>query len=206
MRTTKILTVLTLAILFASCDKDDPIVLQPVAAETVSDLFAPLTSSFGQPDAGPFTLFDFETGQVTTDPNAWDIGFRGTAVIVNGGVSLGSSGEPARTGIAAAYIASGGLAAVTEVDESLFTQDTATGYAIPKSSGQGWYNYNFMTNIISPITGVVLVFKTTEGRFAKIEIKSYYQNAPDTPTSADAPRYYTFDYVYQPNEGITTFE
>ena len=63
----------------------------------------------------------------------------------------------------------------------------------------------FMTNIVSPITGVVLVFKTTEGRYAKVEIKSYYENAPMDPTGG-TPRYYTFDYVYQPNDGVTTFE
>lgn len=205
MRTTKIVTFLILVTLFASCDKDDPIVLDPVASKTVSNLYAPLTSNFGEPDAGPFVLFDFETGAETTDLNAWDIGFRGTAIIVNGGVSLGSSGEPDRTGNAAAYITTGGLASVTEVDLSLFTQDTTTGYAIPKSSGQGWYNYNFMNNVISPITGVVLVFKTTEGKYAKVEIESYYENAPMDPTGVDVPRYYTFSYVYQPNDNVTTF-
>ena len=212
MKTTKILAVLCLAILFASCDDDDPIVLDPVASETISNLFAPQIGGpgpgGGSPPSGPFTLFDFETGAETTDANAWDVGFRGTSIIVNGGTSLGTADEPARTGNAAVYfLEEEAFAGVTEVDESLFAQDSASGYAIPTGGGNGWYNYDPVGNLIIPRSGVVLVFRTTEGKFAKVDITSYYQNAPDNPDSTvDAARYYTFDYVYQPNNGVTTFE
>lgn len=212
MKTTKILALLLFAAFAVSCDDDDPIILEPVQSETISNLFAPQVGGPGGPGggtpiSGPFTLFDFETGAETTDPNAWDIGFRGTTIIVNGGVSQGTTDEPARTGNAAGYFVTNGFAAVTEVDESLFTQDATNALAIPTGGGNGWYDYTpYPINLITPRAGVVLVFRTTEGRYAKVQIQSYYQNAPANPdANVDTPRYYTFDYVYQPNESTITF-
>jgi len=51
----------------------------------------------------------------------------------------------------------------------------------------------------------VLVIRTHDGKYAKLEILSYYENAEPNATF-DNYRYYTFDYVYQPNEGETSFE
>jgi hypothetical protein len=58
-----------------------------------------------------------------------------------------------------------------------------------------------MTNIISPIPGKVLVIRTRDGRYAKVEILSYYENQ-DTAASG---RFYTFNYAYNPNDGATSF-
>jgi hypothetical protein len=209
MKSFKTFIFFCLVVLFASCEDNEPIVLEPVESVTISNLFAPVAGGGqGQPDEGPFTLFDFETGAETTDTNAWDIGFRGTTIIVNGGASFGTLGEPERTGNAAAYFTTNGFASLTEVDETLFTQDSANGYAIPAGGGNGWYDYTpFPINLITPRAGVVLVFRTTEGRFAKVQVESYYQDAPANPdANVDAPRYYTFNYVYQPNEGVISFE
>lgn len=208
MKTTKFLMLFVLTAFFASCDTEDPIVLEPVASETVSNLHAPQGGGQGQPVSGPFTKFDFETGAITTSETDWDIAFRGTSIIVNGGVSLGTTDEPNRTRSAAVYIANGGLASVSEVDTSLLTQDTTTGYAVPSGSGNGWYSYaGPPSHLITPIAGRVLVIKTTEGRYAKVEITSYYENAPVNPDAfVDAGRYFTFNYVYQPNQGLITFE
>lgn len=198
-----------------SCEKDNPIVLEPVASETITNLHAPQIGNPGRtPVSGLYTLFDFETGATTTDTNAWDIGFRGTNIIVNGGVSQGTTDEPERTGTAAVYIATGGFASVTTVDESLLIQDAEANLAIPNGAGNGWYNYSgfgnpnpAQDNLITPIPGRVLVFKTTEGHFAKVEIVSYYKDAPENPNGfADEARYYTFNYVYNPNKGETSLE
>lgn len=208
MKTIKLLSLIVLTTLF-SCNEEDPIILEPIQFETVSNLYAPQVGGQGRgPISGEFTLFDFEAGSVTTDENAWDIGFRGTTIIVNGGVSLGTTDEPARTGNAAGYFTTGGFAAISEVDLSQLKQDGTNGYAIPTGGGNGWYDYTpFPLNLITPRTGGVLVFRTSEGRYAKVEIISYYENAPDNPdSSVDAARYYTFNYVYQPNEGETSFE
>ncbi|MFY0630639.1 MAG: HmuY family protein [Flavobacteriaceae bacterium] len=208
MKTTKFLMLFVLTAFFASCDTEDPIVLEPVASKTISNLHAPQSGGQGQPVSGTFTKFDFETGETTTSETDWDIAFRGTSIIVNGGVSLGTTDEPNRTGSAAVYIANGGLASVTQVGENLLAQDSTTGYAVPTGSGNGWYTYaGPPTHLITPIAGKVLVIRTSEGRFAKLEITSYYENAPTNPNAfTDASKYYTFNYVYQPNQGLITFE
>jgi hypothetical protein len=73
--------------------------------------------------------------------------------------------------------------------------------AIPTGSGNGWYSYNPTTHLISPIAGKVLIFRTADDLYAKVEILSYYK---DKDPSSDG-QHYTFDYVYQPNEGVTNF-
>lgn len=199
-----------LFVVFAACESDDegPVLLE-VASDTVSNLYAPQTGGQDQgPISGEFTKFDFATGLVTTSNTDWDVAFRGTAIIINGGVSLGTTDEPERTGNGAAYIATGSFATVTDVDSSVFIQDSDSGYAIPSGSGNGWYTYDFMTNTINPIPGRVLVIRTRDNRYAKIEILSYYKDSPDEVTpeiAANDLRYYTFNYVYQPNEGEVSF-
>ncbi|MBF4985371.1 HmuY family protein, partial [Nonlabens mediterrranea] len=87
------------------------------------------------------------------------------------------------------------------VDGLTFNQDSSTSFAIPTGSDNGWYNYNFMTNIVSPIPGQIIVIRTRDGRYAKIEILSYYENQDTTAEG----RYFTFNYVYNPNQGDTSF-
>ena len=161
----------------------------------------------GQPISGPFTKFDFDTGMETDSETDWDIAFRATDIIVNGGSSMGTIDEPTRNGDGGAYIAMGTMADVTEVDVSMFAQDSENGYAIISGSGNGWYTYTGPpTFLVTPTAGRILVFKTADGKFAKVEILSYYQGAPDSPDAfTDQSRYYTFNYVYQPNSGETTF-
>jgi hypothetical protein len=207
LKTIKLLALASLFVGFISCDDDDDNAppLLDVETETVSNLHAPEIGGRGEPISGPFTKFDFETGTTTTSDTDWDIAFRGTTIIVNGGASMGTVDEPERTGNAAAYIASGTMATVTEVNTSLFVKDSETGYAIP-TGGDGWYSYNPTTHIITAIAGKVLVFRTRDGKYAKVEILSYYKDAPDNPTQEDETPYYTFNYVFQPNEGVTSFE
>ena len=209
MKTIKILSFFSLLGLLFSCENDDPIVLEPVASVRVNNLHAPQIGGQGQGAiSGDFTLFDLDSGSATTDSEAWDIGFRGTTIIINGGTSFGTQDEPIRTGNASAYLAFGGLSSVAEVDELQLQQDTENGYVIPTGGGNGWYNYTpFPLNLITPITGHVIVLKTTENRYVKLEIVSYYKDAPINPDSTvHEARYYTFNYVYQPNENIKTFE
>ncbi len=209
MKTMKMIKFLaiTLAITsFLACSDDSDGNQLDVVSVTVEDLHAPQEGGMGQPISGPFTKFDFDTGMETDSETDWDIAFRGTTIIVNGGTSSGTIDEPSRNGDGGAYIATGTMADITEVDISLFLQDSESGLAITTGSGNGWYNYDFTTHVISPIAGKILVFKTADGRFAKVEILSYYQGAPDSPDGLiDQSRYYTFNYVYQPNSGETAF-
>jgi hypothetical protein len=208
MKTFKILTLIALFISFTSCDKDkdEPTLIQ-VESKKVENLPAPQTGGHGQPISGEFTKFSFATGNITTSDTEWDIAFRSTTIIVNGGSSAGLTDEPARNGTAAGYVASGTMASVKEVTTSKFKQDAADGFAIPAGSGNGWYNYTGNPDhLIIPIPGKILVFKTRNGTYAKIEILSWYKDAPATPDrKTNEGRFYTFNYVYQPNEGVTTF-
>ena len=95
----------------------------PVSGK-IENLHAPQAGGQGQPTSGAFTKFDFATGQTTTSDTDWDIAFRGTAIIVNGGASSGTTDEPTRHGEAGAYIATGTLEGITSADTALFLQDS----------------------------------------------------------------------------------
>jgi hypothetical protein len=194
------LSILAVVLFTASCSKDDDtpatVVLE---TKTVSNLAAPQTGGQGQPVGGAFAKFSFSENAIVTNDN-WDIAFRGTTIIVNGGTAIGITDEPTRTGTGAISIVSGTLSGITAIPAATtFVQDAALTYAIPTGSGNGWYSYNQATNIISPIAGKVFVVKTHNGKYAKFEILSYYKDAPATPDATSAARNFTFKFVYQGN-------
>jgi len=205
--TSKFLTLCVLAIAFGSCSDDDEPVLIAVESQTALNIPAPQTGGQGQPVGGPFTKFSFETGAVTTSETEWDIAFRGTTIAVNGGAVTGTDDEPTRNGNAGAFIASGTFASVTDAVGVAFTQDADGAFAIPTGSDNGWYNYNPQVNIVSAIPGKVMVVRTHDDKYAKMEVLSYYKDAPTEPDGfVDESRFYTFNYVYNPNEEQTALE
>ncbi|WP_395632854.1 HmuY family protein [Flavobacterium sp.] len=196
----KSVLVLSVVSLLTSCSDDDNNATNvSLETKTFSNLYAPQTGGQGQPVGGAFTKFSFSQNTTVTD-DSWDIAFRGTTIIVNGGSAIGITDEPTRTGNGAVSIVTNTLDAVTTIpDVSSFVQDATNAYAIPTGSGNGWYNYNSTTNLITSIAGKVFVVKTHDGKYAKMEIISYYKDAPATPDATALSRYYTFRYVYQPN-------
>lgn len=206
--TSKFLILLFLAIAFVSCNDDDnDPTLVAVESKTANDIPAPQTGGQGQPVGGNFTKFSFATGAVTTSDTDWDIAFRGTTIAVNGGTVTGTDDEPERNGIAGAFVASGTFASIKEASGITFAQDSDGSFAIPTGSDNGWYNYNPQVNIVSAIPGKVLVIKTHDGKYAKMEVLSYYKGAPAQPDGfVDESRFYTFNYVYNPNDGQTVLE
>lgn len=199
------LSLLALFIFTASCSSDDDKnEVVPVVTTKVSNIAAPQTGGQGQPAGGAFAKFSFSQNKLVTD-NSWDIAFRGTTIIVNGGAKIGIADEPERTGSGAVSIVSGTFASVTAFPAaSTFAQDAAAVYSIPTGSGKGWYSYNADTHIISPIAGKVFVVKTHDGKYAKFEILSYYKDAPASTTQTSESPYYTFNFAYQANS-TTTF-
>lgn len=208
MKTIKTLTLALLLIGFTSCSSDDdgstPQLV--VESQSVSNLKAVQDADYttNPPTiTGDFIKFSFKTGATTTG-NDWDLAFRGSTILVNGG-EITSEGQPARTGNGGAYIATGTLASVSAVNTSLFVSDSSSeGLAIPAVSNGGWYNYSPMTHIISPIAGKIIVVRTNDGRYAKLEILNYYENSEPNEDLSNS-QFYTFNFVYQPNEGVTTF-
>ena len=196
-----------IALVFSACSQEgDPgptkNTQQPTPSSTaiIYNLPAdPATSytSTGTPigTTGKFKFFSFATGQTVPNSDSlttkWDVGFRGTTIIVNGGVSR---------------IGNGGVKLISEIFDNVaeapqdgYLTDGEGTYAIPTGSGNGWYNYNAQAGTIIPIAGKVLVFRTGEGKFAKMEILSYYKDAPANPTQQSPGRYYTFRYTFQPD-------
>ena len=94
------------------------------------------------------------------------------------------------------------------VDLSKLEQDNISGPAIVDDlgiSGNGWASYDMSTHIISPIAGRILVFRTHDNKYAKMEIVYYYDSSNPDPSNGDYGGYYTFNYVYQPNDNNTSF-
>lgn len=199
------LSTLALIVVFTSCDKDHSSENTVLDTKLASNIYAPQSGGQGQPVSGEFTRFSFSENAVVTNSN-WDIAFRGSTIIVNGGSTIGINNEPARTGDAAVSAVTNTLAAVTLFPaNTTFRQDATGNYAIPTGSNNGWYNYNSTTHLIAPIAGKIFVVKTHDGKYAKFEILSYYQNAPNNPDpTTDPSGYYTFNFAYQPNS-TTTF-
>jgi hypothetical protein len=203
------LSILALTIFITSCSNDDDKkedTTPAVVTTKVSNLPAPQTGGQGQTVGGAFTKFSFSENKIVTNDN-WDIAFRGTTIIVNGGTKVitADADEPARTGSGAVSVVSGTFASVTAFPAAAtFKADAASVYAFP-SGVDAWYNYDGATHIISAKAGKVFVVKTHDGKYAKFEILSYYKDAPSNPDPATAvARYYTFNFAYQANS-TTTF-
>ena len=154
---------------------------------------------------GKYEKFSFSEGDTVSHDN-WDVAFRGTTIIVNGGDSYNIN-QPERKGNAAVYIATGLMLDIRTVDLYKLEQDNTSGPAIVDDlgiSGAGWASYDMSTHIISPIAGRILVFRTHDNKYAKMEIIYFYDNLNPQPSEGDYGGFYTFNYVCQLN-GSTNF-
>lgn len=195
-----IITSLIIVLVLTSCGSSDQEEalnqLLPLETKTIKSLHIP-GEGRGQ-YKGPFTKFSFSEGKQVEDDN-WDIAFRATDIIVNGGTKGLLLDDIDRVHDAAIILLEGTFSSIKEAPaDTDFKQDTAERLALEKGSGKGWYNYNFTTHAISPIAGKILVVKTHNGHYAKVEILSYYKNPQDILSD---PQHLTFNYIYNPNKG-----
>ena len=198
------LTATCLSAFLMACDKTETVEKEPVKAETVKDIPADPTTGVdasGRPtSSGKYTFFSFQNGIVAASDSAsmkWDVALKGTTLLTNGGTSgPGQGGAVVLDGVFDETRTLPASAAIRS--------DTKALLAIPTGSGKGWYTYDPQTHLITPTAGKVIVVRTAEGKYAKIEILSYYKGAPAVPTQASESRYYTLRYVYQP-DGTPTF-
>jgi hypothetical protein len=213
-RLLRLTALLLVAGLLTACDStdDNEPPDEPLEVQRIEDV--PADPSTGRDpttgeaiDTDRYTFVSLRTGQVVlrydtdaradSNSTAWDLGFQGTNVIVNGGTSGPGNG--------AALIVEELFEDVTEApaDDELRVDgsascDDGSSFAVCPGSDNGWYNYNFQTNIIAPIPGRTLVVRTADGRYAKVRFVSYYEGAPANPDGfADEARYITFEYVFQ---------
>jgi hypothetical protein len=200
MRKISILIAAALIVTTSACDKDSDSSSAPLEAKTVNDI------NSNPADNGGYSLyFNLTTG--TTVPAAdsattkWDIAFRTTTIKVNSGTS--------GPGSASAQIVSTGFDDLLEAPADGYVSDGASGYAIPTGANNGWYTYTGAAptgpqHAIMPIAGKTIVVKTANGKYAKIQIVSYYKGNPNTSTAefADLTKrplggYYTIRYMIQ---------
>jgi hypothetical protein len=198
-------SVLAAVIIFQSCTKDETSVpqvtlIQKIVKDVPADTILGV-SQIGQPyGSGKFTFYSFETNSIVpnSDSNStkWDIGVRGSTIITNGGTSGPGNGG--------AFVYVGTFDDLIAVPaDSTFKVDAAPNFAITAGSNKGWYLYTPQTNLLTPLPGRVLVFRTATGKYAKVEILNYYKGGT-TPAATDpdavkifTQRYYTFKFAYQ---------
>lgn len=213
MNLQKIAMGLGLSIALVACTKEEEVIVVPVSAITVKDLAADTVTGLGldgrPQSAGTTTYYSLVDNKVIPSTDAastkWDVAFSSTKILVNGGTS--------GPGVGGAFVHIGSFDTFTSIPaDSIFKTDNsnAASFAITLGSGKAWYTYDGLTTLISPIAGRVLVIRTATGKYAKIEIISYYKGGVTLPASASVndklfkQRYYTFRYAYQPN-GSKTF-
>lgn len=203
-----LLLVAAMSTIFVACKEDEP-TPDPIVSTTISNLAADPSTGFNPTTGAPigqknkFTFFSFKTG-ATIDAadsatNKWDLGFKGTTIIVNSPTS--------GPGTSLVQIVGGIFDELNEAPADGYKADDKNATiknAIPIGSGNGWYTATGgapgTPTIVKPIAGKIIVVKTGDGRYAKMEILSYYKDAPSSPTGTEPSRYYTFRYVYQPND------
>jgi len=221
---------LILALLFFSCDSNNP-EPDPVALEVQTATNVEADPATGRDvntgriiSNNLYTLFDLDANEIVlsssnTDMAArrqdstatvWDIGFKGTTIIFNGGTSGPGNG--------AAQLLTEAFSDVLEAPADGYITDGSntscpmiqtpvgpvpgSAYAICTGSDNGWYNYNSSTLIILPIAGRTIVLQTADGKYAKMRILSYYKDNPASPdANSSLDRYYTFEYILQPDGG-----
>jgi hypothetical protein len=149
-------------------------------------------------DKDHYTLFSLSTGDTVdiSDSNStsWDLGFKGTTIILNGGVF----GSGSITG----QIIEKDFDDVMMAPNDGYITDETSEYTITTGSGNGWYTYSGSpAHKIEPIAGKTILIKTADGNYAKMEIISYYQGNIDlnqyTTFPPSGSKHYTFRYFLQ---------
>lgn len=197
IKTSQHFLLIAAALTLFSCKKDDDALPDPtpdpLEISIVNSL--PPASDPNQP-----VYYSLERNEVVPESEAntskWDIAFARTTILINSGTSGPGQGS--------AQVLIGIFEEIETAPLDGYRIDNAPeSYAIPTGSGNGWYSYNPAANTINPIAGRVIVMKTASGKYAKLEMISYYKNAPSNPGSADEARHYTFRFSYQPDGSRT---
>ena len=195
-----------IAFMVVACsDDDDDNNTNPVAEMIKADSTLNLLT-FNSNAGDTVKLFNLREGRVVSIDSlmttAWDVGFLRTTIFVNSpNKGVGQGG--------AFVLRNSIFDEVAEVPaDSTFYDESGTIRAIPTGSGKGWYLYDMTKSEVTPKVGVVLMIRTANGKYAKMEILSYYQGFPNNIPSDVMQRVdkcYSFRYVYQPN-GTKSFK
>lgn len=198
------LFLLMLATAFTACKDSGSNGPEAVEALVAADIEANINTTFapaapdsdveGDTESSPgYTFYDLETGSTISDSLSadWDVAFGGTTILANSGNG-------------------GGIQLMETTYTEVLTAPT-TGY---EASNASWYTYTGEAPV-GPKHAILadeehtLLVLTPEGKYAKIQILSYYEGNPDTSTpefeslmTRAASKYFTFNYTIQ-SDGST---
>jgi hypothetical protein len=153
----------------------------PVATDAGRALVGPVVYTVDATDPEVWRHFSFRLGSVVEGAAEWDLAFRRYQILANGGPR---------------YAGRGGIADLGPVPFDEVKAVPQTGYQLTENNPDPrnaaiatWYRYGFFSHVLSPKPHVWAV-RTADGRYAKIELLSYY-------CARAEPGCLTFRYVYQ---------
>lgn len=168
----------------SSCEKE----YVPTVAKT-TDILTDVN-----PQTGNFTYFSFKNGAVVANSEAqttnWDFGIKFTTFNVNSGISgPGDAGVLIQTGV---------FDEILEAPETGYLEDQTGNLAIKDAE---WYDYNPVNHTFAPKAGKVFIFRTADGKYAKMELLSAIPTDSNgntvTPPTFPTKIKYTLRYAYQ---------
>lgn len=197
-------------LIFTACKDSGNSGPAPVEANIASDIEANVNTIFspaipesdieGTTDNSPgYTFYDLDTGTTVDDSlsTAWDIAFGTTTILANFG--------------------NGGGIQVLDSEYASVLDAPTSGFSNEISGTGSWYTYTAEIPGLPPHaviadTNKTVVVKTTDGRYAKLQILSYYQGNPDTSTpefasffTRPASSFFTFNYLVQGDNSTDLF-
>jgi len=137
-----------------------------------------------------FVYYSISEERIATEQEAsfgaWDIAFQGTNIKFNGVSQL----------LPVAYDA------MTEAPKEGYTEGENGASELPTDADSRWFDYDFNTHVITPISERTVVFKTRDGHYAKFHVNDYYKVVFG---SDPVPRMYSFKYAIQ-TDGSTNLQ
>jgi len=210
MKTVKLFaSAFMMIVVMISCTKENtPEPVNTLVDKLVQDVPADPIIGIGT-DGRPFgynkfTFFSFETNSIVPNSDSastkWDIAFRGSTIITNGGASGPGNGG--------AFVFQGIFDDLKSVPaDSTFKQDQSLAAT---AVGRSWYVYDAPNNLFVPTPGRILTIRTASGKYAKMEILNYYKGGVTPAVTAPSDekiqkqRYYTFRFAFQ-SDGTKIF-
>jgi hypothetical protein len=185
-----LLAVAAVLLVAASLRRPELPTYAPTAAdahEVGDSLVGPVTYTVDASASEDWRFFDFSRGSVVQAPGPmeWDLAFRRFNIATNGGEGLLGRGG-------AIDLGPGAFDTIFSVPEQGYL-----GSVAPRDSTNAaladWYDYGFTSHLLRPKPRLYAV-RTADGRYAKLEILSYY-------CPGAQPGCLTFRYVYQGRGG-----
>ncbi|MCH8157042.1 MAG: HmuY family protein [Nitrospinae bacterium] len=161
----------------------------PVVQEIPENILPPRTVMINASSENDWVYFDFSRDGVVKihDPSSleWDLAFRRTKVITNGGAT-NKFGKAGLIDLGAV-----GFNYVTEAPLDSYVKDTATRTETENQVLLKWYRYNYFTHKLTAKPNIYAV-QTADSKFAKVKFLNFYCTNKETGCIR-------MQYVYQEN-------